>query len=63
MNDVEYLGDGVYCYNDGYQLWLVTGNHLNPDSKIALDPRTLAVFLAYIAKHVSKEEQSYEQTN
>ncbi len=32
-----YLGDGVYCKFDGYQLWLTTGDHRNP-GLVALEP-------------------------
>lgn len=33
-----YIGDGVYVNYDGYHVWLMTGSHVNPDNKIALDP-------------------------
>ena len=34
----EYLGDGVYLGDDGYQLWLAANSHENP--VLALDDAT-----------------------
>ena len=39
MNNPEYMGDGVYLADDGYQIWLSTdvNNYM-----IALDPQVMA---------------------
>ncbi len=36
--DISYLGDGVYCGHDGYQIWLYTQTGGYDDQAIALDP-------------------------
>lgn len=35
-----YLGDGVYLWDDGFQLWLAVGNHHN--TVVALEPGVFA---------------------
>lgn len=37
-NTSEYLGDGVYLDDDGYQLWISVGHHEN--RVVALDKYT-----------------------
>lgn len=44
--DMQYMGDGVYIGHDGYQLWLTTGSHENPEL-IAIDPNVLANIVKY----------------
>jgi len=34
----KYLGDGVYCYTDGFHLVLVTTNGIRVTNHIYLDP-------------------------
>lgn len=34
--NAEYIGDGVYLSDDGWQLWLAVGHHEN--RVVALDP-------------------------
>ena len=36
MNNPEYIGDGIYLSDDGYQLWLSVNNHQN--RVVALEP-------------------------
>ena len=45
----DYLGDGVYAWWDGYQVWLQTGSHRPEecDNRIALDSLTFAALLRY----------------
>lgn len=40
MQDMDYLGDGVYVGHDGYQLWLTTDSHNNKEL-IALEPNVI----------------------
>jgi hypothetical protein len=40
-----YLGDGVYCGNDNYQIWLAVDNHHN--IIVALDRNTFAALIEY----------------
>ncbi len=46
QQDLDYMGDGVYIGHDGYQLWLTTGSHENPEL-IALDPSVLNNIIRY----------------
>lgn len=46
QQDLDYMGDGVYIGHDGYQLWLTTGSHENPEL-IALDPGVLNNIIRY----------------
>ena len=45
----DYLGDGVYAWWDGYQVWLQTGSHRPEecDNRIALDRSTFASLTRY----------------
>lgn len=52
MNDVQYLGDGVYChYDDAGRIVLTTGHHLPREAEcaIVLEPEVLAAFDAWRA--------------
>jgi hypothetical protein len=37
----DYLGDGIYCGFDGYQVWLWASNGTEETEPIALEPGTL----------------------
>lgn len=41
-----YLGDGLYCSFDGYQLWL-RAPRLDGDHVIALEPSTFSQFIQF----------------
>ncbi len=41
----EYIGDGVYLADDGYQLWLAVGHHEN--RVVALDRDTWKALLHF----------------
>lgn len=41
----EYLGDGVYLYHDGYQIWLATHDGSIVTNAIALEDSVFALFL------------------
>lgn len=41
----QYLGDGVYASNDGYQIWLAANDPAN--DVIALEPSVLEALIAY----------------
>ena len=47
LQDMRYLGDGVYVGHDGYQIWLMTNSHVSPDDMIALDPEIFKALLQY----------------
>ena len=53
MQDMNYLGDGVYVGHDGYQLWLTTNSHENPEL-LALDQSVLKALNNY-AKRIFGE--------
>ncbi len=46
LKDKCYLGDGVYCGHDGYQIWLVTEGN-----KIAIDPYVFKQLVEYAKLH------------
>lgn len=41
----EYLGDGLYYWYDGFQIWLLAYNGIVITNKVALDFDTLKSFL------------------
>src|SRR5579862_7813841 len=53
MQRVEYLGDGLYVYRDAHMVWLVTGNHLRPDNRVALEVDVLENFLTWVLQDPS----------
>ena len=46
--DADYLGDGVYVANDGYQIWLMCLDGERILEKIALDDRVQEAFKRYM---------------
>jgi hypothetical protein len=42
-----YLGDGVYCSFDGYQLWLRTADRAGTLQKVALEPNVYRALVRY----------------
>ncbi len=59
--DTVYLGDGVYCGHDGYQIWLYT----QQGNEIALDPivqENLRKYVHFCAKSIIEDLES-EQNN
>jgi hypothetical protein len=53
MQDMDYIGDGVYVGHDGYQIWLTTGSHEN-QPLVALDPDVLAALNRYYQRVFGK---------
>lgn len=51
LNKVEYLGDGVYISNDGYQMKLMADDHLYPSNIIYLDQSTFQALLEFVKVH------------
>jgi hypothetical protein len=69
IKDADYIGDGVYVGNDGYQIWLYTEGEMGIYTRIALDNRVMEALLRYnklfktaqkmgveIFPHLNKEE-------
>jgi len=44
----EYLGDGVYAKYDGFGVWLLANDHLNPTDKVYLEPSVLEALNRFI---------------
>lgn len=42
----EYLGDGVYAFHDGAQIWLTVGDHRNA-GLVAVDGDVLTGLVGY----------------
>jgi len=51
----EYLGDGVYAKHDGFGVWLLANDHLNPTDKVYLEPSVLTALNRFI-KQIEKED-------
>lgn len=43
----QYLGDGVYAYYDGYQIWLETTRYDGIRHSIAIDHNTFEALFHY----------------
>lgn len=56
LQDVSYLGDGVYVGHDGFQFWLYTERGIGNYHCIALEPIALEALIAYKGKIMNKEE-------
>lgn len=53
MSDIRkheaYIGDGVYAWTDGYQIWLKADRD-GQEHLIALEPATFAALIRYEAR-------------
>ena len=56
-NKAQYLGDGLYVRNDGYQIVLMANSKTNPTDTVYLDGHTLDQFLKYIKQLQDKREE------
>lgn len=45
--DPQFIGDGVYCGHDGYQVWVWTSNGIRDSEAIALEPGVLEQLRRY----------------
>lgn len=57
---VEYLGDGLYVKDDGYQIYLMANSHINPTDVVALDHHVLAAFLRWLERRNQEREDGEE---
>lgn len=55
-----YLGDSVYCGNDGYQIWVFTSNGIEVQDAIALDDSVVAHLKTYVEEW--REDQDNERS-
>lgn len=48
----SYLGDGVYAFFDGYQIWLRTGHHKESkcDNQIFIEPKVFLKLNKFVNK-------------
>lgn len=49
--DPQYIGDGVYAYFDGYQVWIHTSDGVRESEAIALERPTMNSLILYALKH------------
>ena len=54
MQEMDYLGDGVYVGHDGYQIWLTVDSHHNAPL-VALDPSVLKALVQYAKRTILTE--------
>ena len=50
INEVKYLGDGLYAKFDGYSVDLMANSHERPTDIVSLEPEVLTAFLSYVGK-------------
>ena len=50
INQVEYLGDGLYVKFDGYGINLLANSHEQPTDVVYLEPEVLTKFFSYVEK-------------
>ena len=53
-NDITYIGDGVYAYFDGYQIYIYTSDGIEESDVIALEDNTMIALIDYARNHFSK---------
>jgi len=54
MENVEYLGDGLYASYDGYQICLMANSHINPTDRVYLDPAVYSSLQKYVSRVVAQ---------
>lgn len=47
INEVRYLGDGVYVKSDGYGFALMANHHENPTDRVYLEPEVFDALNAF----------------
>jgi hypothetical protein len=63
----EYLGDSVYCTDDGFQIELTTENGSGPSNQIFMEPAVVQALFRYIERmrnvniKISQKEQYEEE--
>jgi hypothetical protein len=50
LEDITYLGDGVYVGRDGYHVWLLVHDGTKTTNAIALDPNVLNSLALWIRR-------------
>lgn len=61
LNDVQYVGDGVYVGHDGYQVWAYLDNGIFKSNPIAFDIRTFSTFVRYGMRFYDRDEEAARQ--
>lgn len=54
MENVEYLGDGLYVSFDGYQFKLMANSHIDPTDAVYLEPSVYFAFVKFAQKKLQK---------
>ena len=52
--EVSYIGDGVYAYFDGWQVYIYTSDGINESGVIALEDNTMLALIEYAKNRFSK---------
>ena len=50
LKEQRYLGDGLYCGFDGFQIWLYASNGLRVSDEVALEPNVLEALFNYVER-------------
>ena len=62
MEEVDYMGDGVYVEFDGFGIMLKANDHLNPTDEIYLEPEVLDKVIAFRERMKKKYAKKNEET-
>ena len=54
MENVEYLGDGLYASFDGYQFKLMANSCVSPTDIVYLEPSVYFAFTKFVEKKLQK---------
>lgn len=57
MNDVHYLGDGLYVAFDGYQLCLMANSPTEPTDTVYIEPQVWSQLVAYVERLKTVREE------
>ena len=58
LQEAGYIGDGVYCAHDGFQVWLGLDSEC---ATIALDPETLENLLLYVKSKMGRSSNETDE--
>jgi len=55
MENVEYLGDGLYVAFDGYQICLMANSHTQPTDTVYIEPHVYASLQEYVSRVTAQQ--------
>lgn len=55
-DNASYIGDGVYAWHDGYQVWIATQRIQGHWCSVAIEPRTMENLINFAAAANKRRE-------